>query len=282
MSVFVAGPVAWNQLVYLDVLPRAEPHTVFARGHVDTVGGTSAGKALNLRSLGAEVTLRTVVGRDVHARRVLDVLDGAGVDTIAELGTVTERHLNLMDPVGGRVSVYLDLPELTEVRHAERTTTALAGAEVAVLDLAEHVRPLLGSRTHDVPVWCDLHDYDGTAEYHRDFVAAASVLFLNDDGMPDPRPFMVDRVAAGARLVVLTQGARGATALCAETGWHQVPAEPVPAIVDTNGAGDAFFAGFLIADLAGADVPSALRAGARQAARCLGSPNLAPPATTRG
>jgi hypothetical protein len=63
-QVLVAGPVSWNRIVRLDALPQPRPHTVFARGHHDTVGGTSAGKALNLASLGAAVTLSSVVGGD--------------------------------------------------------------------------------------------------------------------------------------------------------------------------------------------------------------------------
>ncbi|MEV1120917.1 PfkB family carbohydrate kinase [Actinosynnema sp. NPDC049800] len=51
---------------------------------------------------------------------------------------------------------------------------------------------------------------------------------------------------------------------------------PVEEIVDTNGAGDAFFSGFLVAHLAGADVAEAMAAGTRQAALCLGSAGLAP------
>ena len=269
-KVFVAGPVSWNRLVRLDRLPESRPHTVFARGHRETVGGTSAGKALTLARLGVEVTLRTVVGDDAPGKAVLDVLRRAGVDVIAETADgATEQHLNLMDPHGGRLSIYLELPHLTRPEHDERARAALADADAAVIDLADHARPFLDT---DVPTWCDLHDYDGTAEFHRDFLAADH-LFLNDDAMPDPEPFLTARVAAGARTAVATLGARGAVA-AARDGLHRVAAVPVPEIVDTNGAGDAFFAGFLVAHLAGGGVPEALAAGAAQAARCLGSPDL--------
>jgi hypothetical protein len=65
--VFVAGPVSWDHIVGLDALPSPVPHMEFARSHHWTVGGTSAGKALNLRSLGVPVTLRTVVGADARS-----------------------------------------------------------------------------------------------------------------------------------------------------------------------------------------------------------------------
>ncbi|MCS7479453.1 carbohydrate kinase family protein [Umezawaea endophytica] len=275
-TVFIAGPVSWNHLVSVDELPAARPHTAFAKAHRKAVGGTSAGKALNLVKLGARVTLRTVVGDDEPGRAVLAVLAGAGVEVIAEVADgPTEQHLNLMDPVGGRVSIYLEVPELREPRHDERAAAALEVADAAVIDLAEHSRPLLGAaRAARVPVWCDLHDYDGRSAFHQDFLAAADYLFLNDDGVPDRAELEALLVAAGARVAVATLGADGAMAAAAGA-VHRVAAVPVERVVDTNGAGDAFFSGFLVAHLAGAGVPDALTAGATAAARCLGSPDLA-------
>ncbi|HWO66489.1 MAG TPA: carbohydrate kinase family protein [Umezawaea sp.] len=275
-KVFIAGPVSWNHLVSVDELPAARPHRAFARGHWKTIGGTSAGKALNLAKLGARVTLRTVVGDDEPGRAVLAVLAAAGVDVIAEVADgPTEQHLNLMDPKGGRVSIYLELPELREPRHDERALAALVDADAAVVDLAEHSRPLLAAaRVAGVPIWCDLHDYNGRSAFHRDFLAAADYLFLNDDGVPDRADLEALLVAADARVAVATLGADGAMA-AAEGVVHRVAAVPVERIVDTNGAGDAFFSGFLVAHHGGAAVPDALAAGATAAARCLGSPDLA-------
>ncbi|MFB9428469.1 carbohydrate kinase family protein [Streptoalloteichus tenebrarius] len=278
-KVFVAGPVSWNRLVMVDQLPEPRPHTVFARAHRTALGGTSAGKALNLAHLGAEVTLRTVVGDDEPGRAITEALTAAGVELLAEVVPgASEQHLNLMTPDGGRVSIYLDLPDSGRARPDERAMAALAEADAAVIDLAEHSRPLLAAaREAGVPVWCDVHDYDGHADFHRDFVDAADYLFLNDDGMsePDLLAFLTARVAQGARVAVATRGAAGAVA-ASDGELHHVPAAPVDRIVDTNGAGDAFFSGFLVAHLGGADTPTALAAGAAQAALCLGSPDLAP------
>jgi acarbose 7IV-phosphotransferase len=101
-------------------------------------------------------------------------------------------------------------------------------------------------------------------------------VFLSGDRLDDWRGFMAARVAAGARLVVCTHGSRGAVALTPEGDFVEVPAQPVPRVVDTNGAGDGFFAGFLDAHLRGAGVEEAMRAGARHAALVVQSPDLAP------
>ncbi|MFV2143778.1 carbohydrate kinase family protein [Isoptericola sp. G70] len=286
-EILVAGPASWNQLVHLDRLPDPRPHTVFARGHHATVGGTSAGKALNLRWLGRSVQLRTVLGTEAEGARVRRRLESAGVDLVATDAPDgrTERHLNLLDPDGGRVSIYLQAPDAPEQDHgAEAAAEAAAlgravdAARAVVVDLAVTARPVLEAATaRGADVWVDLHDYDGASAFHQPWVDAGTHVFLSSDRMPGYRDFLRSRHDAGARLVVCTHGAGGATALT-DVGFVDVPAVRVDQVVDTNGAGDGFFAGFLDAHLGGAGVDAAMRAGAEHAARVVRSPELAPAA----
>jgi sugar/nucleoside kinase (ribokinase family) len=74
VSVLVNGPASWNMLVDLDALPAARPHMVIANAHRWGLGGTSAGKALCLARLGVQTTLRTVLGSDPDAARILAAL----------------------------------------------------------------------------------------------------------------------------------------------------------------------------------------------------------------
>ena len=47
-KVVISGPASWNRIVLLEHLPEPVPHMQFALGDHETVGGTSAGKALGL------------------------------------------------------------------------------------------------------------------------------------------------------------------------------------------------------------------------------------------
>lgn len=278
--VFIGGPCSWNQIVQLDELPAATPHMQFVDADWHTVGGTSAGKALHLAELGVPLTLGTALGDDAAGDRLRSLLGGvAGIELLA--ATVpgpSERHLNLMDRTGGRVSLYLSTPGAPSQADATAAREALRSASVAVLDLAESSVPLLAdARSAGVPVWTDIHDYDGRAAFHRPFIDAATAVFMNADRIGDPLAFARSLVAGGATLVVCTLGADGAVAVDEHGVEHRVAAAAVPSIIDTNGAGDAFFAGVLAASLARPhDVPAALAAGAAQATRALGSRHLSP------
>jgi sugar/nucleoside kinase (ribokinase family) len=272
--VVVAGPASWNTLVQVPALPEPRAQTLFALGHTDGLGGTSAGKALTLARLGVDVTLRTALGDDELADRITAALDHPRLTLAAQRGRgPSERHLNLMAPDGSRLSIYLDLPpDPGPVPDAVRD--AIAHADVVVTDLADHARQVIPlARAAGVPVWCDLHDYDGVAEFHREFAAAADVVVLSGERLPDVRAFLDERIAAGARWAVCTLGARGAVGLGRTEGWVEVAALPVE-VLDTNGAGDAFVSGLLLGHLDGCGLADAMRLGAAAGALAVASPGL--------
>lgn len=270
----VIGPASWNRIVVLDALPDPVPHMEFARDWFDTLGGTSAGKALHLTALGRDVALDALVGADEAGDRIRDALARGGVDARLHAAARSEQHLNLMTPGGERLSLYLATPDDPEP--AASDPAVLAGADLAVIDLAPRGAELLPvARELGIPVWTDLHDYDGESDFHGPFLEAAEVVFMNADAADDPWALLAHCVEAGPRLAVCTLGAEGAIALDVDGIRWSTDAAPAT-VVDTNGAGDAFFAGFLDAHLGGADVGASLEAGARQAAVALATLHLHP------
>ena len=280
--VAVVGPASWNHLVVLDRLPDPVPHMQFALGDLHTLGGTSAGKVLHLADRGVDVTLHALIGPDDDGRAVTASLQAAGVSVDAYASERTERHVNLMTAAGERVSLYLATPSAASVGDLDRIEAALADADIAVVDLSEAGAAIVARRAGEAgtPIWTDLHDYDGKAAFHEPFLRAADVVFMNDDATDDPWALMQSCLDRGPRLAVCTLGARGAAALDASGQRAETPAHPV-SVVDTNGAGDAFFAGFLAASIAGAELDGCLDAGARQAVVALSSAHLHPAVAAR-
>jgi sugar/nucleoside kinase (ribokinase family) len=276
----VIGGVSWNQVIDVPRLPSGRTETLFATGSREGIGATGSGKALNLARLGFDTRLHALVGDDPEGDRAAAELAGVGV----RLHRVTdpegtERHVNLMDPEGRRASVYVN-GGTHDPDHATVSAAGLAGfaagASYVWVNLANYARRVLSPlAARGIPVWADVHDWDGQNEFHRDFVDAARYLFLSDEALEDAVGFAA-HLARDRELVVVTHGRRGATALLPGHDPLFVPARTVEA-VDPNGAGDAFCSGVAYGHSRGWDWPRALAAGAAVAAGCVASPHLADP-----
>lgn len=273
-NILVIGGVTYDDLVYLDQFPEPWPQTLFSRKHYATVGGTGAGKALNLNRLGHRVTLHALLGDDAQGQLVRDYFQREGLCLVAENDPQgTERHINLMDAAGDRISIYAHAATFEPVIDQGRLELLISGSDVVALNITNYCRyaiPLI--KAAHKPLWIDIHDYDGQATYHQAFIDAAEVLFLSSDRMRDYRAFMQRMLAAGKQMVVCTHGKQGATALSRQ-GWVSAPALAT-SIVDTNGAGDSFFSGFLHGYLQGESIPTCMHYGAVVASLTVTSPEL--------
>jgi sugar/nucleoside kinase (ribokinase family) len=275
--VVVFGAASWNTMIRVERFPDPVPGSIFPPGWHETVGSSGAGKAMNLARLGVHVTLHCLLGDDEPGRRIRAALEDAGVivDAIAD-PTGSARHVNLMDPHGRRMSFLLHTGDRA-VRYDPAHVEALVGAAdhvlVAIVDQARVVLPI--ARRLGRPSWTDLHATTGDRAWDRDFEQADRVFFSGEQ-LPDPRPLMTRLHDAGRDLVVCTRGADGAVALTRDGRWLDIPAEPVDALVDTNGAGDAFLAGTVFGELRGWPIERSLEAGARVASAAIQSPDLAP------
>ena len=273
----VLGGIAWNRMIHVDHFPDPVPATIFPNRSIEAVGSSGAGKAMNLASLGWNVTFWTPVGDDVAGDRAVAEVAERGVDVVRFPDPEgTSEHVNLMDSDGERISIFarsgsrsLDVP-------VGELGALMSAADLISITQYDYCRPLLamGKRSR-APLVIDIHDYDGVNPYHTEFIEAADWLFLSSLSLPDWRGFMEDRAAAGTQIVVATHGSRGATALV-DGRFHTCPAVPVDSIVDTNGAGDAFSVAFIDNWMTTGDPDAALAAGAGHAALAIQSDHLAP------
>jgi acarbose 7IV-phosphotransferase len=276
-KVFIIGGTTFDHIVYLPQLPGNRPQTIHQAPFQETTGSTGSGKALNLTKLGVPNTLYSVLGNDGYGQQIIAYLQQNGVDFFYDIDPKgTERHINIMDAQGGRISMFITQSSETLDFSSEKIAQALLQADVVILNIIGYCRPLIPLVAQSgKPVWTDLHDYDGSNPYHDDFIHTAQYLHLSSDNLPDYLPLMERWIAAGKELVICTHGKAGATLLTKAGLRIEQPALLDYPLIDANGAGDSFFAGFLYGWLQGQTPERCLQMGAVCAGLCISDRALA-------
>lgn len=245
--VFQLSGVGWNTMIYLDEWPDSPQGSAPAKGWQQAVGSTGAGKALNMKQLGFDVCLHSLLGRDDAAERISNTLEGAGIECLWQrYDGASEQHINLMSPDGSRRSIFVEQePDKADIDMSALQQQWLS-ADYCWLNIKPYCRdlaPILAKL--DKPIWCDLHDYDPGNAYHQPFIDAADYLMASGEQIGDVDQFMVDMIEAGKQLVVVTDGGNAIRAMDATGDLYRVEPPTGIEIVDSNGAGDAFSAGLL-------------------------------------
>ena len=125
-------------------------------------------------------------------------------------------------------------------------------------------RPFLArARAQGIPVATDVHTIaDLDDPYNRNFMAAASILFMSDEGLPCTAEDWVRRLwnRYGTEVVVVGLGAQGALlGVRRDRFLERLPAVQTRPIVNTIGAGDALFSAFVHGYVATGDPYAALQ-----------------------
>ncbi len=249
MRVICAGHVNWDVTLHVDHFPKPD-----GEGRItdrsQSSGGSASNAAVALAGLDADPLVLGSVGRDDHGTKARGELAAAGVETLlVESDEPTAVKYLIVDENGG-VAVLgndganeafcaSDLPAetLAEADHLHLTGQDPATAATLARDAA----------AADVPVSFD----PGRRLPFRDYSAVlshADILFCNDreaDHAEDSGLF--DTVPT----VVVKHGDCGATAYIDDRTVTNA-GYPIES-VDTAGAGDAFAAGYLLANAQAAD-----------------------------
>lgn len=263
-------------------------------------GGSAANTAAALARLGVATRFVGAVGDDAFGRFAVTSLEEAGVDASGmvvapELPTVTvitvkqpdgERLIYVWPPSGG---AHAALEPGTAVAalagvswlHVSGICLRVSPAREALLTAMER------ARTMGVPVSFDLNlrlenwgwgdGFRGVVMsgiQHSDVVLGSGkdeIGALVGEGTPTAAAAALATVdASGNRVVVARLGSGGAVA-SSRGGVVAEPGVDVE-VVDTVGAGDAFNAGFIAAQLDGEDLATSLRMGNAVAGLAIGRP----------
>lgn len=278
-KILVLGGASYDAIVHLDSFPNPVPQTIHHCQFHETVGSTGVGKAANFCKLGFDVDLQILTGDDAQGQIIREYVSKLPLNLLNEIDpNGTERHVNLMNTAGQRISIFLTSTSSNPPIHYESYLPYIRKADIVVLNIVDYCRnfiPLL--KDNNKEIWTDLHDYDGKNDYHQDFIQASDYIFLSSDNLPDYQNCMLKLIENGKKLVVCTHGSNGASLITEKKQWIHTPVIDGFKRVDTNGAGDAFFAGFLFGYTRHLSLENCMKTGHIVAGACITSPELSFP-----
>lgn len=214
------------------------------------VSGVAYNLAKALTTLGDRVKLLSMTGEDFAARYIREELKDLGVDpaSIKTCLSQTPASVVLYDETGRR-QIYCDLKDIQEASYGF-TQEDVENADIVAACNINFNRPLLKLAKEmgktiatDVHVLRDI--YDG---YNRDFLEAADILFLSDEGAWEDHYGFIWALEETYHtpVIVMGRGSKGALMYLREEGrFFELPAARVGEVVNTVGAGDALFSSFL-------------------------------------
>lgn len=244
MNILVIGGVSFDTIVHLNRLPNGESQTMFGSDY-QTIGSTGAGKALNLTKLGVNTTLHATLADDDYGNKIRKYLQNRGVQAVYDTDAFTERHVNLMDSEGNRISIFTASTTANPNIDWDRLEKLIISNDIIVLNIIPYTKKIIALiKKHHKTIWTDLHDYGEGNSYYDDFIEVADCIFFSSDKIVNHRQLMEKWIKMGKKMVVVTHGKNGASVATKDDFLYE-PIINTYQLIDSNGAGDAFFAGFL-------------------------------------
>ncbi|MFJ3639327.1 adenosine kinase [Streptomyces sp. NPDC090108] len=266
-DVLVLGGAGVDTIVHVPELPLPYADSYMIRPGIRTRAGQSGDfVALGLSALGLRSHHLDLIGDDHEGDLVRALHRDRDIPFTGVLSPGgTKRAVNLVGPDGRRLSLYDATRAQEPASFPEETVRALAASSRHAHVVITHPCALAMPLLHEagLTISTDLHNWDGVDPYHEPFALGADLVFLSTTALADFEATMRSIAARGrARTVVATAGADGAYLLADGELTHVPAVTPPGAVVDSNGAGDAFACGFLFGRLRGEDPLRCARYGA--------------------
>lgn len=251
--VLVAGLINIETTLRVEAFPVVYKPVCFPFWGVNsTVSGVGYNVAKALTVLGNEVRFLVLIGKDGMGELALQSLaaDGIPADYVLSRLECTPQSVILYDGSGQR-AINVDLKDIQEQRYPpEQFESAIYGCDLAALCNINFARPLLEKvKARGIPIATDVHtiaQLDGS--YDSDFMAAADILFMSDEALPETPETWARRVLQryGPKVMVIGLGREGALLVDRRPeAMVHVPAVFTRPVVNSIGAGDALFSAFV-------------------------------------
>lgn len=232
-------------------------------------GGAPANVLAALNRLGAQTAFIGKVGNDMHGLFLRETLEEAGIHTeglVTDDSVFTTLAFVALNEKGERSFSFARKPGADTMLTKEELNYALLensrifhigslsltdqpsrSATFAALEAAEEAGAIISyDPNYRAPLWSSQEE---AVEGMRSVLPYIDVMKLSDEetvlltGLQKPEEAAARLVAGGIPLVAVTLGAQGAY-VCTAQGGAVVPGFP-STVVDTTGAGDSFWGGFL-------------------------------------
>lgn len=223
------------------------------------VGGSPLNVAVGLARLGRGVDFLTHIGDDERGRRIVDYVEDAGAQLVAGSANAarTPTALATLDEQGSAQYEFDIEWQLTGTPEVGPPLVVHTGSIAAVLEPGCRATVALVDTYHpSATVTFDpnvrpalIEDADAARARIDRLIERCDVVKASDEDMrwldPGRPPEQIAQtwLSLGPSIVVVTMGAQGSFALCAQ-GLVRVPAFEVD-VVDTVGAGDAYMSGLI-------------------------------------
>lgn len=247
-KVFVSGLVNIETTVRVRQFPiEYYPIDYPFFGVNSAVSGVGYNLAKAFKTLGDYVSLASMTGKDFEGEKILNELSIIGVDTkyVKENLKATPTSAVLYDEKGKR-QIYCDLKDIQDTSYGFAQEFVESDIVVACninfnRDLLKKAKEQGKIIATDVHVLSDIYD-----EYNKAFLETADIVFLSDEGIKGDYKDFLKAIynAYHNKIIVLGMGSKGAMMLTGNT-FYELSAVKVDNVVNTIGAGDSLFSGFI-------------------------------------
>ena len=216
-------------------------------GIKSNVSGVAYNIVKALKTLNDDVTLTSFIGDDFEGEYVLNELKNTniGVNFIKKELKETPTSIVLYDNEGKR-QIYCDLKDIQDKKYDlidianDKDILVLCNINFNRESIKNIKNKIIAT---DVHVFNNIHD-----EYNKDFLENSNILFLSDEAIEiNYEEFMMSiENLYHNDIIVLGMGKNGSLMYVKEENkFYHVPAVDTGVIVNTVGAGDALFSGFI-------------------------------------
>lgn len=252
-KVVLAGLINIETTVAVDTFPiEYSPIDYRFFGVESTVSGVGFNVSKAIKSLGTDVTILSLIGKDMFKPVIENELRKEGINAeyiLEELDSIPQSVI-LYDSEGRR-KINLDLKDIQDKQYPVKNARQLiSGADLVIPCNINFARPVMReAKKLGKLIAVDVHVIDNTEdEFNKEFMESADILFFSNEKIRGREEDFVKEISAkyDNDIIVTGLGKEGALLYVkADNRIIKYPSVTTRRVVSTIGAGDALFSSFV-------------------------------------